>query len=186
MAECFRGDYLLSAEDILPRLDRGEPGFDRFLFSKIIENSRQPSRHLPVLFPPETLQALPARYLQMSGGNKRVRPVVANLTGRHGLVPELQWSSDMLPKERIVGVLREYKKEYAEKYGILAMGVFGLVARDEAREGSDVDICIQTRNSDPFAFCTHRICTHNLEPLRGAMAAIIQYLGGEINRLRKQ
>lgn len=167
MAECFRGDYLLSAEDILPRLDRGEPGFDRFLFSKIIENSRQPSRHLPVLFPPETLQALPARYLQMSGGKKRVRPVVANLTGRHDLVPELQWSSDMLPKERIVGVLREYKKEYAEKYGILAMGVFGLIARDEAREGSDVDICIQTRNPDPFALYTSDMYTQSGAAERG-------------------
>jgi hypothetical protein len=91
MAECFWGDYLLSAEDILARLDRGEPGFDRFLFSKIIENSRQPSRHLPVLFPPETLQGMLARYLQMSGGKKRVRLVAANLTGRHDLVPELQW-----------------------------------------------------------------------------------------------
>lgn len=56
-----------------------------------------------------------------------------------------------MPRESILGVLREYKKEYAEKYGILAMGVFGSVARDDAREGSDVDICIQTKNPDPFA-----------------------------------
>jgi len=36
MAECFWGDYLLSAEDILAGLERDDPGFARFIFSKII------------------------------------------------------------------------------------------------------------------------------------------------------
>ncbi|MFH7320905.1 hypothetical protein ACHHRT_09870 [Desulfurivibrio sp. D14AmB] len=91
MAECFWGDYLLTPEEILARLERNDPGFERFIFSKIIENSRRPSRHLPVLFPPEKLHPMLERYLKMSGGKKRIRLVAANLTGRYDLVPELQW-----------------------------------------------------------------------------------------------
>ena len=55
-----------------------------------------------------------------------------------------------MTKEMIIGVLREFKKQYSEKYGILTLGLFGSVARDDAREGSDVDICIQTINPAPF------------------------------------
>lgn len=90
--ECFWGDYNLTAEQLLSRLEQHEPGFDRFLFSKVIENSRQPSRYLPLLFAPEVLQSLLDRYLQMAGNRKRVRLVAANLTGRYDLVPEMQWS----------------------------------------------------------------------------------------------
>ena len=89
--ECFWGDYLLAPEELLARLDRDEPGFDRFIFSKVMENSSKPSWYLPELFPPDRLQALLARYLRMAGGKRRVRVVAANLTGRYDLVPELQW-----------------------------------------------------------------------------------------------
>jgi len=79
-------------------------------------------------------------------------------------------------KDEIIAVLREYKREHAEEYGILALGVFGSVARDEAREDSDVDICIQTRTPDAFA--THPtiltqvvawVVTHELSPAAGGM-----------------
>lgn len=89
--ECFWGDYILSAEELLARLEKDEPGFDTFVFSKIIENSRRPSLYLPVLFPPKVLDRLLNRYLRMAKPNKRVRLVAANLTGRFDLVPELQW-----------------------------------------------------------------------------------------------
>lgn len=93
ISECFWGDYSLTANELLVRLEQHDPGFERFLFSKIIENSRQPSRYLPMLFAPEVLQSLLDRYLRMAGSRKRVRLVAANLTGRYDLVPELQWSS---------------------------------------------------------------------------------------------
>lgn len=92
ISECFWGDYKLTAEELLSRLEERDRGFDRFLFSKIMENSRQPSRYLPMLFAPEVLEPLLDRYLKMAGGRKRVRLVAANLTGRYDLVPELQWS----------------------------------------------------------------------------------------------
>jgi len=53
-------------------------------------------------------------------------------------------------REDILAILREYKEAFAEKYGILELGVFGSVARDEATAESDVDICIKTKTPDAF------------------------------------
>ncbi len=91
LQECFWGEYNLSAQDILNRLDRNEPGFDRFLFSKIIENNRHPSRHIRNLFPPTLLEDLLERYLEQAGEEKRLRLIAANLTGDYTQAPEYQW-----------------------------------------------------------------------------------------------
>ena len=53
--------------------------------------------------------------------------------------------------EEILAVLKNYKQSAAEKYGILELGVFGSVARDEATAQSDLDICIKMRTPDAFA-----------------------------------
>jgi predicted nucleotidyltransferase len=53
-------------------------------------------------------------------------------------------------KETILSILGDYKKQFAKKYGIIEIGVFGSVACDEAREDSDLDICIKTVTPDPF------------------------------------
>jgi predicted nucleotidyltransferase len=37
----------------------------------------------------------------------------------------------IMGKKEIIEILRGYKKDYAEQYGILDIGVFGSVARDE-------------------------------------------------------
>ena len=46
--------------------------------------------------------------------------------------------------------LKKYKEQNASKYGILQIGIFGSVAREEEKEGSDVDICIKTQSPNPF------------------------------------
>lgn len=56
----------------------------------------------------------------------------------------------MMSREDILAILREFKRAYAEKYGILEIGVFGSVARATAGEDSDVDVCIKTRTADPY------------------------------------
>lgn len=53
-------------------------------------------------------------------------------------------------RDAILAILRDFKQNFADKYGILEIGVFGSIARDEAREDSDVDICIKTKTPDPF------------------------------------
>ena len=54
-------------------------------------------------------------------------------------------------QEEILSVLRNYKQSFAEQYGILELGVFGSVARNEATVQSDVDICIKMKTPDAFA-----------------------------------
>jgi predicted nucleotidyltransferase len=53
-------------------------------------------------------------------------------------------------RDDILAILREFKLDYAEKYGILEIGVFGSIARDEAQEDSDLDICVKTKTPNPF------------------------------------
>ena len=53
-------------------------------------------------------------------------------------------------RDSILAILRDFKQNFAEKYGILEIGVFGSIARDEAREDSDIDICIKTKTPNPF------------------------------------
>ena len=55
-----------------------------------------------------------------------------------------------MKRQEILATLREYKRINADKYGILELGVFGSVARNEAGEDSDVDICIKTVTPDAF------------------------------------
>ncbi|MBI2865344.1 MAG: nucleotidyltransferase domain-containing protein [Chloroflexi bacterium] len=53
-------------------------------------------------------------------------------------------------RDDVLAILRDFKRDYADEYGITEVGVFGSVARDESRDDSDVDICIKTRTPDPL------------------------------------
>ena len=55
-----------------------------------------------------------------------------------------------MSRSDILEILKEFKENHAEEYGILMMGIFGSVARDQANEKSDVDIFLKTRTPDPF------------------------------------
>ena len=55
-----------------------------------------------------------------------------------------------MKRNEIIEILREYKKEFAEQYSILDIGVFGSVARDEASEESDVDVVVRILRPDLF------------------------------------
>jgi len=45
--------------------------------------------------------------------------------------------------EEIKRILREHKEEIRERYGVVIVGIFGSYARNEQKEGSDVDILIE-------------------------------------------
>jgi len=55
-----------------------------------------------------------------------------------------------MQRDIVLNLLRQYKGENFEKYGILTLGLFGSVARNEANNESDIDICIQTKVPDMF------------------------------------
>lgn len=56
----------------------------------------------------------------------------------------------MKTKEEIIAVLRNFKEEFGERYGIEKLGLFGSVARGEQKEDSDIDICIKLQEPDYF------------------------------------
>jgi uncharacterized protein len=53
-------------------------------------------------------------------------------------------------RDQILDILHHYKKDFAEQYGILSIGVFGSVGRNEAGDNSDVDVVIQIAKPDLF------------------------------------
>ena len=57
----------------------------------------------------------------------------------------------MIDRDEILNLLRNYKKNNLNKYDILELGLFGSIARNQASENSDVDICIKTKTPDMFA-----------------------------------
>ena len=49
----------------------------------------------------------------------------------------------MTTRANYLEILRRFKDEYGEKYGIISIGLFGSVARDEHTEESDVDVLVE-------------------------------------------
>ena len=47
-------------------------------------------------------------------------------------------------------ILRAFKKECSETYGIISLGLFVSAARDESQADSDVDIVIKLKKQDLF------------------------------------
>lgn len=52
--------------------------------------------------------------------------------------------------DNTIKLLRQFKEDHAQEYGILELGVFGSVGRGDARPDSDVDICVRTETPNPF------------------------------------
>ncbi len=56
---------------------------------------------------------------------------------------EVQQEDHMMEREQALAILRSHKQELAAKYGVERLGIFGSIARDQATEGSDVDIVVE-------------------------------------------
>lgn len=52
--------------------------------------------------------------------------------------------------ETVLGILQARKAEFVVAYGISAIGVFGSLARGEAKPDSDVDIVVEMKKPDLF------------------------------------
>ena len=55
-----------------------------------------------------------------------------------------------MDKKEIIDILRKYKVEVAQQYGILDIGVFGSAAQDNFGEDSDVDVVIRISKQELF------------------------------------
>ena len=50
----------------------------------------------------------------------------------------------------IIKILEEFKAKYAQKYGMLTLGIFGSVVRDDTKKESDVDVVVKLEKQDLF------------------------------------
>jgi len=55
-----------------------------------------------------------------------------------------------MTRSEILEILKKYKNENAEKYGINSIGLFGSFSKDNESDGSDIDIIIETTEPDLF------------------------------------
>jgi hypothetical protein len=51
---------------------------------------------------------------------------------------------------KILKILKTYKENCAEQYGIISIGLFGSAVRDESNADSDIDIVINLKKQDLF------------------------------------
>jgi predicted nucleotidyltransferase len=58
----------------------------------------------------------------------------------------------MRTKEEILRILQEEKPELIRRYGLKRLALFGSYARDDQREGSDVDVMVEVEPSIGLRF----------------------------------
>jgi uncharacterized protein len=85
---------------------------------------------------------------------------------------ERPMSCEPLSREQVLELLRDYKDEFQQKYGVTALGIFGSVARDEAAEMSDVDVVVEMRRPDLY-YLVH--IKETLEEALGCPVDIVRY-----------
>lgn len=55
-----------------------------------------------------------------------------------------------MERDGVLEILRQYKEAVSQKYGIISLGMFGSIAREESTEQSDVDVVVNLRKQDLF------------------------------------
>ena len=77
----------------------------------------------------------------------------------------------MKTREEYLNDIKQFKKEFANKFGILSIGIFGSVARDEHQPGSDLDVFVELEEPDPYIMfdiqeTLEQICGSKVDLLR--------------------
>jgi predicted nucleotidyltransferase len=56
-----------------------------------------------------------------------------------------------LQRDNVLAILRQHKTDLCDRYGLISLGIFGSVARDEASENSDLDVIVKLSKPNLFA-----------------------------------
>ena len=89
----------------------------------------------------------------------------------------------MKTKSEYLADLKHFKNEFASKYGIRSIGIFGSVARDEQGPESDLDVFVELEEADPFILFDIR---ESLESLCGCKVDLLRLRKGLRNLLLKR
>lgn len=77
-------------------------------------------------------------------------------------------------RQKILDLLAEFSRAHGEEYGLLRMGVFGSVARDQMSDTSDVDIVVDLARPNLLTLASMMI---RLEELLGRRVDVVHYRG---------
>ena len=78
----------------------------------------------------------------------------------------------MAELDALIALLRAYKREAGERYGIEALGIFGSVARGDDRSGSDLDVVIHVGTPNLLTLSRIRL---DLEERSGRHVDLLRY-----------
>ena len=77
----------------------------------------------------------------------------------------------MKTKEKYLEDIKKFKEGFAQKFGILSIGIFGSVARDEHQPESDLDVFVELQEPDPYIMFDIR---ENLEQICGCKVDLLR------------
>ncbi|MBX3728173.1 MAG: nucleotidyltransferase domain-containing protein [Candidatus Sumerlaeia bacterium] len=86
-------------------------------------------------------------------------------------------------RDQALSILRECKPAFERKYSVRRLGLFGSVARDEARDDSDIDVVIDLPPHDLWTMVGLRL---ELEEHLGASVDLVRYRGDLPPRLKRR
>ncbi|MDD2781187.1 nucleotidyltransferase domain-containing protein [Sulfuricurvum sp.] len=56
-----------------------------------------------------------------------------------------------MQKDQALDILKQFKNDFADHFGIVRIGLFGSTVRNEATPNSDIDVVVETKTPDMFA-----------------------------------
>ena len=65
-------------------------------------------------------------------------------------------------KDEALDILKQFKIDFADKFGIVRIGLFGSTVRNEALSDSDIDVVVETKTPDMFAIVHAKQTLENL------------------------
>lgn len=77
----------------------------------------------------------------------------------------------MKSRSEYIDILKDFKMQAAEKFGLSSIGIFGSVSRNEQTEDSDLDIFVEVNHTDYFLLAEMR---EQLERLCGCTVDLVR------------
>ena len=77
-----------------------------------------------------------------------------------------------MQKDQALDILKQFKNDFADRFGIIRIGLFGSTVRNEAKSNSDIDVVVETKTPDMFAIVHAK---NTLEELFHLNVDVIRY-----------